>query len=46
MIDRGGPGEAIGRRLLGLSDRLFAVWHRVRDGTLDAAAFRSGASRG
>ena len=28
MIDRGGPGEAIGRQLLELSDRLFAAWHR------------------
>jgi transposase len=39
MIDRGGPGEAIGRRLLGLSDRLFEVWHRARDGTLEEGAF-------
>ena len=29
MIDRGGPGEAIGRQLLELSDRLFAAWHRA-----------------
>ena len=34
MIDRGGAGEAIGRRLLRLSNRLFRHWHRVRDGTL------------
>ena len=32
MIDRGGAGEAIGRRLLGLSNRLFRHWHRFRDG--------------
>ena len=35
MIDRGGDGEAIGERLLSLSNRLFRHWHRVRDGTLD-----------
>ena len=40
MIDRGGPGEAIGRRLLGLSDRLFAAWHQARDGTLEASSFQ------
>jgi transposase len=40
MIDCGGAGEAIGRRLLGLSDRLFELWHRVRDGTLEENVFR------
>jgi hypothetical protein len=30
MIDRGGPGERIGRRLLGLPDRLFEAWHQAR----------------
>jgi len=40
MIDRGGPGEAIGRRLLGLSDRLFAAWHQARDGTLEECSFQ------
>ena len=40
MIDRGGPGEVIGRRLLELSDRLFAAWHQARDGTLKERAFR------
>ena len=40
MIDRGGPGEAIGRQLLGLSDRLFAAWHRARDGTLSERSFQ------
>ncbi|HEY2295785.1 MAG TPA: IS66 family transposase [Thermoanaerobaculia bacterium] len=38
MIDRGGRGEEVGRRLLGLSDRLFEVWHRSRDGTPGASA--------
>jgi hypothetical protein len=40
MIDRGGPGERIGRRLLGLSDRLFAAWHQARDGELKEGAFQ------
>jgi transposase len=40
MIDRGGAGEATGRQLLGLSDRLFAAWHKARDGTLEECRFR------
>ena len=40
MIDRGGEGESIGRRLLSLSNRLFRHWHRVRDGTLQWNAFQ------
>ena len=40
MIDRGGAGEATGRRLLALSHRLFRHWHRVRDGTLEWTAFQ------
>jgi transposase len=40
MIDRGGDGERIGRRLLSLSHRLFRHWHRVRDGTLEWSAFQ------
>src|SRR5436305_424510 len=35
---RGGRGEKVGRRLLGLSDRLFEIWHRSRDGTPGASA--------
>ena len=38
MIDRGGAGEAIGRRLLRLSKRMFRWWHRLRDGTMRSAA--------
>jgi transposase len=34
MIDRQNSGTAVGKKLLGLSDRMFAWWHRVRDGTL------------
>jgi len=41
MIDRGGDGEGIGRRLLSLSNRLFRHWHRVRDGTLPWDAFQA-----
>jgi transposase len=40
MIDRRGEGERIGRRLLGMSNRLFRSWHRVRDGTLEWEAFQ------
>jgi transposase len=41
MIDRGGNGETIGKRLLSLSNRLFRHWHRVRDGTLPWTAFQT-----
>jgi transposase len=40
MIDRQNGGEAIGRRLLDLSDRMFGWWHRVRDGTLCRSSFQ------
>ena len=40
MIDRGGNGEKIGRRLLSLSNRLFRHWHKVRDGTLFWSGFQ------
>jgi transposase len=40
MVDRGGEGERIGKRLLSLSNRLFRQWHRVRDGTLPWNAFQ------
>ena len=41
MIDRGGPGRAVGEALLDHSDHLFHWWHRVRDGTLSRATFRT-----
>jgi transposase len=41
MIDRGGEGERVGRRLLGMSNRLFRSWHRVRDGTLEWESFQA-----
>jgi hypothetical protein len=34
------PGEGIGRRLLGLSDRLFGAWHQARDGAPEEWAFQ------
>ncbi len=45
MIDRGGAGEGVGRRLLALSDRLFRHWHRVRDGALEWGPFQERMSR-
>jgi transposase len=40
MIDRQNRGMAIGKRLIDLSDRMFAWWHRVRDGTLCRSSFQ------
>ncbi len=45
MIDRGGDGERIGRRLLSSSNRLFRHWSRVRDGTLPWGSFRERMNR-
>ena len=39
MIDRDNAGSAVGRDLLALSDELFRLWRRVRDGTLTKARF-------
>jgi transposase len=39
MIDRRNAGSDVGRDLLALSDELFALWKRVRDGTLTASRF-------
>ena len=40
MIDRQNGGTPVGKRLLDLSDRMFAWWHRVRDGTLSRSSFQ------
>jgi transposase len=40
MIDRGNQGQAIGQTLLEQSNRLFHLWHQVRQGTLSRAKFR------
>jgi transposase len=45
MIDRGGAAEAIGRRLLRLSDRLFRWWHRLQDEKVDRKRFQAAMSR-
>ena len=39
MIDRGGPAEPIGRKLLRLSDRLFRWWHRLEAKKVDRRRF-------
>jgi len=40
MIDRGGPGKAIGERLLKQSDRLFDLWHDLKEGKLSREQFQ------
>ena len=45
MIDRGGAGEATGRALLRLSERMFRWWHRLCDGTIDRQRFTTIAAR-
>jgi transposase len=40
FIDRGGPSEPLGRRLQALTDQLFHLWFRVRDGTMHRREFR------
>jgi transposase len=39
MIDRGGDGAEVGRRLLWQSDKLFEAWHKARDGTIRRSTF-------
>lgn len=45
MIDRDTDGSAVGRELLLLSDELFVLWKRVRDGTLSTTAFAAKMTR-
>lgn len=40
MIDRGGTGKAIGQALLEQSNRLFHLWHLLRDGKLSRVRFQ------
>jgi transposase len=40
MIDRQDSGTATGKALLDLSERMFAWWNRVRDGTLCRSSFQ------
>jgi transposase len=39
MIDRGNQGQAIGASLLGQSNRLFHLWHQVKQGRLSRTLF-------
>jgi transposase len=41
MVDRGGESAVTGRELLKQSQRLFTLWHKVRDGGLRHADLRS-----
>jgi transposase len=41
MRDRGGPSKPIGTALLTQVHQMFTWWHRVREGTLTRASFRS-----
>jgi transposase len=41
MRGRGGRSEEIGDALLAQAHQMFAWWHRVREGTLQRATFRS-----
>jgi transposase len=40
MIDRGKPGKAIGESLLGQSNTLFHLWHRLGEGNLSRPGFQ------
>jgi len=40
FVERGGESARVGQALLDATERLFALWYRVRDGTLSRAAFQ------
>jgi transposase len=40
MVDRGSDSAVIGQLLLAQTEQMFALWHRVRDGTLLRPAFQ------
>jgi transposase len=40
IIDRGGAGGRLGRKLMAERNRMFKWWHRVRDGTLERSTFQ------
>jgi transposase len=42
LVDRGGPGAAVGRLALKEQSRLFALWHRFRDGEIDRKELQRG----
>jgi len=41
LVERGGESERIGRALLEQVEKIFGLWHRVRDGTLSRADFQT-----
>jgi len=41
LVERGGESERIGRALLEQVEKMFGLWHRVRDGTLSRADFQT-----
>jgi len=41
LVERGGTSERIGRALLEQVEKMFGLWHRVRDGTLSRADFQT-----
>jgi transposase len=43
-VERGGESQTIGRLLLDQLDTFFALWHRVRDGTLVRSDFQAAMS--
>ncbi len=42
MIDRGGPGKAVGERLLAHSNEMFDLWHQLKEGKLSRGQFQQG----
>ena len=41
MLERGGESARVGQALLDQAQRLFDLWHRVRDGTLNRTDFQT-----
>ena len=41
LVDRGGISEPLGRALLEQVEKMFGLWHRVRDGTLSRTDFQA-----
>ena len=41
LVERGGESERIGRALLEQVEKMFGLWHRVRDGTLSRPDFQT-----
>jgi transposase len=41
LVDRGGPGAAVGEERLCFTEDVFHWWYRVRDGTLSRASLRT-----